>query len=274
MSILEFAAQYPDEASAECYFTQHRWPNGVECPECHAKNVARGEQKRRRQLWNCGACKHQFSVTSGTVMHDTKLPLNNWLVGFYAFCVEGMNPRQFSMQIGINYNSANFMRKRILTIVKSGNDLGSVSAMNSLIGRMVGARLTMYKSGDDGVASVYTTASGDQVVKKRRVDVFGASLSVAELAELTGKAPQSIMAQMRGGKTAESAAFGGPPVVTSTYERGSVTNAQVSQAFAEHGTVSRAARALGMNPGTCWSRCNALGLIKPRKIAKRTKGGE
>ncbi len=84
MSFYDLIAEYPDEKSAERYFAALRWPNGVRCPECGSADILRGKQKkRRRQLWYCHACKKMFSVTSGTVMDSTKLPLRKWLLAYH-----------------------------------------------------------------------------------------------------------------------------------------------------------------------------------------------
>lgn len=74
---------YPGEEGAERYFADRRWPNGINCPKCGSVDVLRGTQKkRRRQLWYCKrqGCEHMFSVTSGTIMELTKLPLRKWML--------------------------------------------------------------------------------------------------------------------------------------------------------------------------------------------------
>ena len=83
-SFYEILSLYPDEASAIRYFESKRWPNGVTCPKCGSVDVLRGVQKkRRRQLWYCHDCEHMFSVTSGTILRFTKLPLRKWLLAWH-----------------------------------------------------------------------------------------------------------------------------------------------------------------------------------------------
>lgn len=79
LSFFQLTERYPDEESAVEYFTSKRWPNGVVCVRCGSKQVYDSNADRRLPLWKCSKCQHQFTVTSGTVMQDTKLPLRKWL---------------------------------------------------------------------------------------------------------------------------------------------------------------------------------------------------
>lgn len=114
-SFFQLTAQYPDEASAERYFIARRWPNGVNCPRCGSVDVQRGAQPgRNRQLWNC-QCGKQFSVTSGTVMADTKIPLRKWLFAFHIIGAskKGISALQLSRMLGVEYKTAWHLSHRI-----------------------------------------------------------------------------------------------------------------------------------------------------------------
>ena len=71
-----------------------RWPDGFVCPACGRD---RGwELKRRRASWECAACGKETSVTAGTIMHRSHLPLKTWLMAvrvYGSFCspFEGQN---------------------------------------------------------------------------------------------------------------------------------------------------------------------------------------
>ena len=71
---MELERRFSDEASCRDYLIALRWPNGPTCPRC-------GKRKGvvvRRALWRCSACRHEVSVTAGTVFQDSKLPLTVW----------------------------------------------------------------------------------------------------------------------------------------------------------------------------------------------------
>jgi len=78
------------EADAWEFLEELRWPNGPKCPACHGTDVyliqpKNGTSRRtssgsmsQRRTWNCRPCKRQFSATTGTMMHGTKIPLRIW----------------------------------------------------------------------------------------------------------------------------------------------------------------------------------------------------
>lgn len=115
-SFFELTERYPDETSAIRYFEQKRWPKGVACPACTSKDVLRGVQKkRRRQLWYCHQCDYQFSVTTGTVMESTKLPLRKWLLAFHMIGAskKGVSALQLSRMLKVAYKTAWHLCHRI-----------------------------------------------------------------------------------------------------------------------------------------------------------------
>jgi hypothetical protein len=70
------------EESARKYFEATRWPRGAACPHCGA-----GEgRKLLSGLYQCGACRKQFSVTVGTIFQDSNVPLHKWLRAIYLVC--------------------------------------------------------------------------------------------------------------------------------------------------------------------------------------------
>src|ERR1700722_19133755 len=114
----DLTERYPDEAAAVRYFEEHRWPDGVKCPLCGSADVLRGTQsKRRRQVWYCHAkgCETQFSVTSGTIMEFTKLPLRKWMMAFHFIGAskKGISSLQLSRMLGVTYKTAWHLAHRI-----------------------------------------------------------------------------------------------------------------------------------------------------------------
>ncbi len=138
-SLYHILEQYPDEASAERYFTQKRWPNGVRCAACGATGARRGTQeKRKRQLWRCQKCDKQFSVTSGTVLESTKLPLRKWLLAFHFIGAskKGMSALQLSRMLHVKYQTAWHLSHRIRATMANNGQLftGIVETDETYIG--------------------------------------------------------------------------------------------------------------------------------------------
>jgi transposase-like protein len=73
-TILEFETRFASEEACRDYLVSLRWPEGFRCPACgHAKAWWTG-----RALLHCARCRHQTSVTAGTIFQDTHKPLRLW----------------------------------------------------------------------------------------------------------------------------------------------------------------------------------------------------
>lgn len=81
MSLRTFNDLSPEEDAARAWFERARWPHGPECPKCGSVNHSAWLKAPRR--WNCMGCRHQFSVTAGTPVHRTHLPLLTWAHAIY-----------------------------------------------------------------------------------------------------------------------------------------------------------------------------------------------
>ena len=89
-----------------------RWPNGVHCAQCGSIEVFRIP---KRNCWECKGCGRQFSVTSGTIMHDSHLPLRKWFIAIYLMCEskKGISANQIKRTLGIQYRTAWYLCHRI-----------------------------------------------------------------------------------------------------------------------------------------------------------------
>lgn len=97
-----------------------RWPTGPACVRCGDMEV--DPVRRGRGLWMCRSCDHQFSVTAGTIMHRTRLPLTKWFVAIYLMCQskKGMSAHQLHRMLGTTYRTAWHLCHRIREAM--GND--------------------------------------------------------------------------------------------------------------------------------------------------------
>lgn len=75
-SLAEFMSRFPTDDACATYLGVRRWPDGFVCPEC---GPCRGwKLQTKRWTWECHDCGRQTSVTAGTVMHGSKVPLRTW----------------------------------------------------------------------------------------------------------------------------------------------------------------------------------------------------
>jgi transposase-like protein len=96
-----------------------RWPNGVRCPRCEEAATP----VLNRDTFDCDSCHYQFSATSGTIFHDTHLPLWKWFLCTYLLCEsrKGMSANQLKRTLGISYKTAWYLCHRIRAAMKEAD---------------------------------------------------------------------------------------------------------------------------------------------------------
>src|SRR5918912_2383417 len=89
-----------------------RWPNGIAGLRCETRNASRVQN--RTQLV-CNSCHYHFSVTAGTIFHDTHLPLWKWFLAVYLIVEskKGISANQLKRMIGVSYKTAWYLSHRI-----------------------------------------------------------------------------------------------------------------------------------------------------------------
>jgi len=112
------------EKQARRYLEKVRWPNGPVCPHCGNKkgSYKLNGSKHRPGLYKCALCGKQFTVTIGTVMQSTHLPLRTWLMAFSLMCSakKGISALQLQRNLDIgSYRTAWRMLKQIRTAMSN-----------------------------------------------------------------------------------------------------------------------------------------------------------
>ena len=107
---------FHDIHAARAHLEAQRWPNGPVCVHCGATNVTRLQGKSHRKgLIHCNECELPFTVTLGSVMERSKIPLTKWVLGFHLMSAskKGISSHQLHRSLGITYKSAWFLSMRI-----------------------------------------------------------------------------------------------------------------------------------------------------------------
>lgn len=112
MNFKKFRQQFQTEEACEAYLFQQRWPDGFVCPKCGGNGCY---QLHGRREYVCKQCHRQSSVTSGTVLHRTHLPLTVWFWAIYLVARDkrGMSAVQLSRELEISYSSAWYLLHRL-----------------------------------------------------------------------------------------------------------------------------------------------------------------
>lgn len=112
-SLMAFQKAFPDEAACAAFLARRRWPKGFICPECGGGQAH--ELKSRAWVWVCAGCRRQTSVTAGTVLHRTKLPLTVWFWAAHLMATHsnGISALQLSSQLSIGYKTAWLLAQKL-----------------------------------------------------------------------------------------------------------------------------------------------------------------
>ena len=112
-SLTEFQSAFPDEASCAAFLFERRWPDGFVCPACGAARAA--ALKSRAFTYECYGCGRQTSITAGTAMHRTRLPLTAWFWAAHLMSTHsnGMSARQLEDQLGLTYRTAWLLAQKL-----------------------------------------------------------------------------------------------------------------------------------------------------------------
>ena len=111
-------AIFTDETTAREWLESRVWPNGPVCPHCGNSDRITGLRGRvhRAGVYQCNACREQFTITVKTVFEKSKIPLSKWLTALFLMTAskKGISGHQVHRMLGsISYKSTWFMCHRL-----------------------------------------------------------------------------------------------------------------------------------------------------------------
>lgn len=103
------------------FMVEMRWPDGVTCPHCQSKEVG---FLATRKIWKCKRkeCRKQFSAKVGTIMEDSPLGIDKWLIAIWliANAKNGISSYEIHRALGITQKTAWFLLQRIRLAMQTG----------------------------------------------------------------------------------------------------------------------------------------------------------
>lgn len=101
----EFDKWFPSDNECLNYIIRLRWPNGYQCPHCH---VVGQSWLRDRGRIKCKNCRHEQSVTGGTIFHRSHTPLRTWFKIMWNICLQknGYSAMSLQRSLGFSYPTA------------------------------------------------------------------------------------------------------------------------------------------------------------------------
>lgn len=116
MSLAEFLEQFGTEVRCARALRMARWPKGFVCPRCAGRRYSRCANRHGERLWQCRACRHQTSLTSGTIFASTKLPLTIWFLALYLLTQtkNNISALELMRHLGVGYSAAWRMKHKLM----------------------------------------------------------------------------------------------------------------------------------------------------------------
>src|SRR6266513_4518612 len=108
-----FQSMFATEEACQRYLAACRWPDGFTCPRCRHERAYELVNQRRQQ---CCKCRYQVSLTSGTILHRTKIPLTYWFWAVYLMTTDkrGVSALLLQRQLGLTcYETAWMMLHKL-----------------------------------------------------------------------------------------------------------------------------------------------------------------
>ena len=173
ISMTEFFDLYGSEAQCEAALTALRWPSGFRCPRCSSAShsvIARGSHR----LFQCCACRHQTSVTAGTVMDSTKLPLRTWFLAMFLISQDktGLSSLALKRHLGTTYRTAWLIHHKLMVAMGQREDQrplsGSVQIDDAYLG---GERAGVRGRGSPNKVPIVAAVSTNEAGHPMRVKV-------------------------------------------------------------------------------------------------------
>jgi transposase-like protein len=108
-----------NEEQAVTFLEKQRWAKEPACPQCGSLEVymmmGRDGQRNKDYRWRCRGCSVLFTVRTGTIFEETRLPLRVWVYAIWKACSskKGISALQLSREMEITHKSALFILRRI-----------------------------------------------------------------------------------------------------------------------------------------------------------------
>ncbi len=169
----EFVDQFKTEKDCIEYISSLRWPDGYKCPHCQSSKA----WITSRGLFHCSQCRHDSSITYGTVFEKTQKPLRLWFHVMWLMMAQktGVSAKnlQDSMGFGSYQTIWGWLHKLRSVIVRPGRELltGTVEVDETYIGgKAEGKR----GRGSEGKTLVVIAVEGiDNIVEKENKKGYG-----------------------------------------------------------------------------------------------------
>ena len=112
MDLIKLMDDFNSDEKCRDILEELRWPDGVACIRCGSTHI---RYSPSRTQYDCGSCGYQFSVTAGTMLHDSHLPLKKWFLAVYLMTEskKGISALQLKRTLNVAYRTAWYLCHRV-----------------------------------------------------------------------------------------------------------------------------------------------------------------
>ena len=174
MNLVKLIDTFHSDEKCRAYLERLRWPDGLVCPRCGGKTISR---IKKRAQFDCDSCRYQFSVTSMTTLHKSKLPLWKWFLAAYTMIEskKGVSANQIKRELGITYKTAWFLCHRIrAAMTQASREMepmdGTIEIDDTWIGGVAEGMGMGYKGNKTRLVGVVKRDGGVQLKTVNRAD--------------------------------------------------------------------------------------------------------
>jgi transposase-like protein len=148
MSMPEFLKQFGTEAQCASALEQSRWPQGFVCP-CCGETGCSVSVVGVHKMFQCRSCRHQTSLTAGTLFQSTKLPLTTWFLAIYLVsqAKTGLSALALKRYLGVRYPTAWLIQHKLMQAMSERETRYTLSGPVQVDDAYLGGELNGGKAG-------------------------------------------------------------------------------------------------------------------------------
>ncbi len=130
ITLMQLADMFPNEVEAQAWFEHAVWEGKRTCPHCGSRRTHAA--RHPKSPYRCRDCRAYFSVKTGTVLAESKIPLRKWVFAIYleTTSLKGISSMKLHRDIGVTQKTAWFMLHRIREAYK---DVGADELLEGLV---------------------------------------------------------------------------------------------------------------------------------------------
>lgn len=134
-TLADFHRVFNNEEACRKHFEAIRFAKGDYCPFCKHDKINRFSDGKR---YRCASCKRDFTIKTGTLFGESKIPLKKWFIAIYLLTnsKKGISSISLAEQVGVTQKTAWYMDMRIREALKQnkGKLIGVVEVDETYLG--------------------------------------------------------------------------------------------------------------------------------------------